>query len=135
MGRPKGAKNKPKGAPKRPLRGRDLNKLGRGAVPNRAQIQAVTLKEGIMRAYEKLGGWQGLAAWGLINPDDFYTKVLMKVLPLEVDLRKTEPVIVEIGLHEKQAAAPLVLDNDTGLEIVPENAGLYPDYPGVVSRD
>ena len=132
MGRPKGAKNKPKGAPKRPLRGRDLNKLGRGAVPNRAQIQAVTLKEGIMRAYEKLGGWQGLAAWGLINPDDFYTKVLMKVLPLEVDLRKVEPVTVEIGLHEKK---PLVLDNDTGELIAPENAGLYPAYPGVVSRD
>ncbi len=132
MGRPKGAKNKPKGAPKRPLRGRDLNPLGRGIPKNTQQIQNISLKDGILRAYEGMGGWRELMAWGKANPHDFYTKVLVKLIALELDVRKVDPVIVEVSLHD---SGPLVLDNDTGEVVVPQNAALYPAYPGVVSRD
>jgi hypothetical protein len=134
MPRPKGSKNKPKGSPLRPVRPRERNNMGRGNGPNtkrKPSESMLTLKEGVMLAYQGMGGWRELMAWGKANPHDFYTKILVKLLPLEVDVRKSEPITVEVNLHKKK---PLVLDNDTGCEVVPENAVIYPTYPGVVSR-
>jgi hypothetical protein len=116
------------------MRGRALNNLGRGAKPNEQQLQTITLKGGILRAYEALGGWEGLAEWGKLNPTDFYTKVLVKLIALELDVRKADPVNVEVKLHAKQDKAPLVLDNDTGAEVMPEMPGLYRDIERLVSR-
>lgn len=135
MGRPKGAKNKPKGSLARPARARARNNMGQGKAPGkpRSPTQAtLTVKQALDGAFVNIGGMKWLEKVARKYPVDFL-KIWAKMLPLEVQVTKApEPINVQVNLHKKQ---PLVLDNDTGCEIVSENAVLYPDYPGVVSRD
>lgn len=52
-------------------------------MPNKT---TTVVKEGILRAYEGIGGDKGFQVWAQANPSDFYTKILVRVLPLQAEL-------------------------------------------------
>lgn len=96
-----------------------------------AQTPRLTVKQALEGVFDDVGGRVWLAQVARDHPVEFL-KVWAKMLPLEIQVAQVQPVNVQVNLHKKQ---PLVLDNDTGREVVPEITGIYPDYPGVVSRD
>lgn len=52
-----------------------------------ANRQTTALKDAIQMAFEGIGGVRALTAWAKANPDLFYTKVAIKLLPHDVRLQ------------------------------------------------
>jgi hypothetical protein len=55
-----------------------------GSRKGRPNKTTVEVKRAIMLVYKKLGGDKQFLAWARENPDIYYEKILMKLLPLEV---------------------------------------------------
>ena len=51
-------------------------------VPNKT---TASVKAGIRFAYEGIGGDAAFQAWAAANPTDFYTKILVKIVPSELE--------------------------------------------------
>lgn len=43
------------------------------------------LKDNIMSAFERMGGEEALLAWAMDNQEAFFTKVLTRILPRQLD--------------------------------------------------
>ena len=54
----------------------------RKGVPNKT---TANIKHAIMLAYKKIGGNKAFAEWAKENPDLFYTKIYVKLLPTKID--------------------------------------------------
>lgn len=51
-------------------------------IPNKATMK---VKDGIRLAYEGIGGDQAFTKWAQENPGEFYTKILVKIVPSELE--------------------------------------------------
>lgn len=64
------------------LEGQD--KIGPGRPPGRENRTTRLVKEGIECVYLEMGGHAGFLEWARKNPDIFYERVLVKLLPHQV---------------------------------------------------
>lgn len=62
----------------------------KAGVPNKT---TASIRDGILAAYDGMGGHKALLDWGRNNPEPFYTKILMKAMPTVHAGSKDEPPI------------------------------------------
>lgn len=61
----------------------------KAGVPNKA---TAAVKEGILLCYSGIGGDDAFQQWARANPTEFYTKIYVKVLPLQLGGTDGEPL-------------------------------------------
>lgn len=52
--------------------------------PKPAKVRAREVHELVMACYRRMGGIQALTDWAKKHPTDFYTKVFVKLVPLQI---------------------------------------------------
>lgn len=52
--------------------------------PKPKRIRAREVHELVMACYRKMGGLEALTKWATDNPTQFYTKVFVKLVPLQI---------------------------------------------------
>jgi hypothetical protein len=57
---------------------------------------SASVREGIQRAYDELGGANALLAWARENPTVFYTQLWAKLLPMEINAQGGTELIVRV---------------------------------------
>lgn len=65
-------------------------------VPNKA---TASVKAGIRLCYEGIGGDAAFQAWAKENPGEFYTKILTKIVPSELEHSGSDGEPINIHHH------------------------------------
>jgi hypothetical protein len=55
-----------------------------------------SVKEAIIKAFDGIGGMKSFEKWAKENPDDFYTKMYVKVMPTEIKTPDGSPFFVKV---------------------------------------
>lgn len=100
------------GAEKVKSRAIHLSRAGRPA--GTKNKDHATVRWGLLEAYRRLGGVDGLVAWGRENPSLFYP-LLGKLIPAEMqDTKKPDQVRVLVYAPQQEAGVVTVLPPEPG---------------------
>jgi hypothetical protein len=72
-----------------------LGKKTGGRKPGSANKLPSKVREGLLLAFDGLGGVEALTKWARKNPGDFYCKLWIRLLPQEMNLQSPGPTPVE----------------------------------------
>lgn len=76
-------------------------------------------RSAVLYAFEEMGGPDGLTAWGIANPDEFYTKLFPKIIARESEVthHKTVDQLMDIidGEYEIEGDFDDVQPGETGV--------------------
>ena len=84
----------------------ELNRIG-GSRKGKLNRQTVRIKQAIEQVFGDLGGWEGMRAWAMDNPDAFYGQVVPKLLPKAMVSDELGGVTIVINSLTKPSEKPL----------------------------
>lgn len=96
----------------------------RGRTKGAKNIVTRSMKNSILETFELIGGVKHLAMWASENPSDFYTKVWIKLLPVDIEVKADVNVTQATSAIDWIDSVVSTIYADSGLLTPSESPGI-----------
>jgi hypothetical protein len=96
-----------------------------GRTPGQPVRMTLAVKEAILTVFDSMGGTDELLHWAKANPTIFYTKLLSKLIPLDMNIQASHT----IDLKENTERITRALRGDAAVVVSTDTSDTTPQLP------